>query len=35
VADSLWRVKGDDAAAGTKVRVIAVDGIVLVVEPTD
>ena len=35
VADSLWRVKGDDAAAGTKVRVIAVDGIVLVVEPAD
>ena len=35
VADSLWRVKGDDAAVGTKVRVIAVDGIVLVVERAD
>jgi len=35
VGDSLWRVKGDDAAAGTKVRVTAADGIVLVVEPAD
>jgi membrane protein implicated in regulation of membrane protease activity len=33
--DSLWRVKGKDAAAGTKVRVTAADGIVLVVEPAD
>lgn len=35
VGDSLWRVKGGDAAAGTKVRVTAADGIVLVVEPAD
>jgi hypothetical protein len=35
VGDSLWRVKGVDAAAGTKVRVTAADGIVLVVEPAD
>jgi membrane protein implicated in regulation of membrane protease activity len=35
VGDSLWRVKGEDAAAGTKVRVTAADGIVLVVEPED
>ena len=35
VADSLWRVKGADAAAGTKVRVTAADGIVLVVERAD
>ncbi len=35
VGDSLWRVKGADAAAGTKVRVTAADGIVLVVERAD
>lgn len=35
VGDTLWRVKGEDAAAGTKVRVTAADGIVLVVEPED
>jgi len=35
VGDSLWRVKGEDAAAGLKVRVTAADGIVLVVEPAD
>lgn len=35
VADSLWRVKGDDAPVGTKVRVTSVDGIVLVVELAD
>ncbi|MGD8958024.1 MAG: NfeD family protein, partial [Chromatiaceae bacterium] len=35
VADSLWRVKGADAPAGTRVRVTAADGIVLVVEPAD
>jgi len=32
VGDSPWRVKGEDAAAGTRVRVTAADGIVLVVE---
>ena len=35
VGDSLWRVKGEDAAAGSKVRVTAADGIVLVVERAD
>jgi hypothetical protein len=35
VADSLWRVRGADAPAGTRVRVTAADGIVLVVEPAD
>ena len=35
VGDTLWRVKGDDAAAGTKVKVTAADGVVLVVEPAD
>jgi len=35
VGDSLWRVKGEDAAAGLKVRVTAADGIVLVVKPAD
>jgi membrane protein implicated in regulation of membrane protease activity len=35
VGDSLWRVKGEDAAVGTNVRVTAADGIVLVVEPAD
>ncbi len=32
VGDTLWRVKGDDAPVGGRVRVVAVDGIVLVVE---
>jgi membrane protein implicated in regulation of membrane protease activity len=35
VGDSLWRVQGDDAAAGTRVRVTGVDGAVLVVETVD
>lgn len=35
VGDSLWRVTGGDAAAGTRVRVTGVDGVVLVVEPVD
>ncbi|MGB5464450.1 MAG: NfeD family protein [Sedimenticolaceae bacterium] len=35
VADSLWRVKGADAPVGSRVRVTAADGIVLVVEPAD
>ena len=35
VGDSLWRVKGQDAVAGTKVKVTAADGIVLVVEAVD
>ena len=32
VGDSLWRVRGEDAAAGTRVRVTGADGVVLVVE---
>jgi len=35
VGDSLWRVRGEDAVAGTRVRVTATDGVVLVVEPAD
>jgi len=35
VGDSLWRVQGDDAAAGSRVRVTGVDGVVLVVERVD
>jgi membrane protein implicated in regulation of membrane protease activity len=35
VGDSLWRVQGGDAAAGTPVRVTGVDGVVLVVETVD
>ena len=33
VGDSLWRVKGADAPEGVRVKVTAVDGVVLVVEP--
>lgn len=35
VGDGLWRVKGDDAPAGCRVRVTDVDGVVLVVEVSD
>ena len=35
VGDSLWQVQGDDAAAGSRVRVTGVDGVVLVVERVD
>ena len=35
VGDTLWRVKGSDAAVGTKVRVTATDGVLLVVEAAD
>ena len=35
VGDSLWRVKGADAPAGRRVKVADVDGVVLVVEPSD
>ena len=35
VGDSLWRVRGDDAPAGQRVRVKATDGVILVVEPAD
>ena len=33
VDDSTWRVKGPDLPAGTRVRVIGVDGTVFIVEP--
>ena len=35
VDDSTWRVKGPDLAAGTRVRVTDVDGVVFVVENAD
>ena len=35
VGDSLWRVTGEDAAAGSRVRVTAADGVILVVEPAE
>ena len=35
VGDSLWRVSGADRPAGLRVRVVAVDGVILVVEPED
>lgn len=35
VDDSTWRVKGPDLAAGTRVRVTGVDGVVFIVESAD
>ena len=35
VGDTLWRVQGDEAAVGTRVRVKAVDGVVLLVESAE
>ncbi|MCG6968092.1 MAG: NfeD family protein [Chromatiaceae bacterium] len=35
VGDTLWRVGGADAAAGTRVRVTDTDGVVLVVESAE
>lgn len=35
VDDSTWRVKGPDLSAGTRVRVVGVDGVVFVVESAD
>lgn len=35
VDDSTWRVKGPDLPAGTRVRVVGVDGVVFIVESTD
>ncbi len=35
VDDTLWRVRGADAVAGSLVRVTAADGVVLEVEPAD
>jgi membrane protein implicated in regulation of membrane protease activity len=33
VDDSIWKIEGADCSAGTRVRVIGVDGVVLRVEP--
>lgn len=33
--DTLWRVKGEDAEAGTRVRVTGSDGVILLVERVD
>lgn len=35
VDDSTWKVRGEDCAAGTRVRVCGVDGVVLLVEVLD
>ncbi len=35
VDDSTWRVKGPDLPAGTRIRVIGVDGTIFIVEPAD
>lgn len=35
VGDTLWRVKGDELPDGTRVKVTAADGVVLVVESAD
>ncbi len=34
VDDSTWKISGEDCAAGTRIRVVGVDGVVLVVEHT-
>jgi len=35
VDDSTWKISGADCLAGTKIRVVGVDGVVLQVEPAD
>ncbi len=35
VDDSTWKVRGNDCGAGTRVRVIGADGVVLIVESAD
>jgi len=35
VDDSTWRVKGPDLPAGTRVRVVGVDGVIFIIEPAD
>jgi len=35
VDDSTWRVKGPDLPAGTTVRVVGVDGVIFIVEPSN
>jgi inner membrane protein len=32
VDDSTWRIEGDDAPAGTRIKVVAVDGVILKVD---
>jgi membrane protein implicated in regulation of membrane protease activity len=32
VGDTLWRVKGDDVPAGTRVKVVGTEGVLLIVE---
>jgi len=35
VDDSTWRVKGPDLPAGTRIRVVGVDGVIFVIERAD
>ena len=35
VDDTTWKIRGDDCAAGTRVRVVGVDGTTLVVDTAD
>jgi len=35
LGDTTWRIKGPDAAAGTRVRIVGADSSVLMVEPAD
>lgn len=35
VDDSTWKIRGEDCPAGIRVKVVSVDGVVLVVEPVD
>jgi len=35
VDDSTWRVKGPDLPAGTRIKVVGVDGVIFVIEPAD
>ena len=35
IGDTIWRVSGDDMPNGTKVKVVDVDGVILVVEKDD
>ncbi len=35
VGDTLWRVRGEDAAAGSRVKVVGTDGVLLLVEGAD
>ena len=35
IDDTNWAISGPDAASGTRVRVVGMDDMVLIVEPTD